>query len=176
MASRRFDTQPDDFGFLIRGADDAAVCSGRPSTCAVIDDAVVYAKMVGVDGLATLVQKLAEPFPGTAGTARLAPQGKLPPLFRALIAIQQAPGLKGGPLTLKELAFIIEANNDNRDREDDYYLTLLLMRALFAPNTLTAAERLWVASRQQALGAATKGGGAGIAVAAAAVLLAVLGK
>lgn len=176
MASRRFDTKPDDFGFLLREADDVAICAGRPSTCAVIDDAVVYAKMVGVDGLAALVQKLAEPFPGTAGTARLTPQGKLPPLFRALIAIQQAPGLKGGPLTVKELSFIIEANNDNRDREDDYYLTLLLMRALFAPNTLTAAERVWVASRQQALTTAQKTGGGGFFAVAAVAALALLGK
>jgi hypothetical protein len=173
MAAWTFSGTPDDFGFLTRNIDDVSFCKTHADTCAVIDDAVIYAKMVGQGGLNTLVAELAQPFPNTVPPI---PQGQLPAFYRALIGIQRMKTLAGRGPTLKELAYIIDAAADSRGREDDYYLTDVLVRSIVAPTTLSPEEKAWAAQRATALEGA-KSTGVGIYVAAAAgAVLAILGR
>jgi hypothetical protein len=143
-----------DFGLVVRGADDVTVCgqSGaydRTNLCKLVDDAIVYYRMQGGDTINALFAKMGSFPPGLPNM----PPGRIPEFYRIIAAMRFAQQLGGRALSLRELLFVVETGGEDRGREDDFYRTRTLVKAVLgAP--LNAAETQFMLPRQAALIAA----------------------
>lgn len=158
-------TGNNDFGLVQRGADDVAVCSesgafNRAEMCKLVDDAIVYYQMRGPDAMNALFAKMGSP---PASLPNM-PPGRLVEFYRIIAAIRFAQQIGGRALTLKELLFVVEAGAEDRGREDDFYRTRTLVKAVLkAP--LSPEEQAFIATVQTGLSRA-QGGGFAVALAA----------
>lgn len=151
--TQTFTTQ-DDFGLIDRGPDDVAVCqqSGsfdRTRLCKLVDDAIVYYRVQGGDVVNALFQQMGNPPARLPGM----PPGRIPEFYRILAAMRFSQQLGGRALTLREILFVIEANGDERDRDDDFYRTRTLVKAVMGL-PLTEPETTFMKPRLAALQAA----------------------
>lgn len=158
----------DDYGLVQRGSDDVAVCAAsgaynRSETCKLIDDAVVYVKQQGPQAVDALFQKMGNP---PAGLPNM-PPGRIPDFYRVLATMRFAQNMGGRALTLKELLFVIEAGGGDRDREDDFYRTRTLVKAVLKL-PLTPEEQAFMETVRAALEKAQGGGGIALPLALAA--------
>lgn len=157
-------TGTDDFGLVQRGSDDVAVCSAsgafnRAEMCKMVDDAIVFYRMQGPEAMNALFTKMGNP-PSSLPNM---PPGRLVEFYRIIAAMRFAQQLGSRALTLKELLFVVEAGAGDRGREDDFYRTRTLVKAVLkAP--LTPEEQAFVQTVQVGLSRA-QGGGLGAAVA-----------
>lgn len=160
-------TGVDDFGLVQRGPDDVAVCAAtgafdRTRLCKLIDNAVVYYKTQGPDAITAVFRDMGNFPPGLPNM----PPGRIPEFYRIIAAMRFAQEMGGRALTLKELLFVVEAGGGSeRGREDDYYRTRTLVKAVLKI-PLTPQEKAFIDTVQGGL-AAVGGGGT---LAAAAVL------
>lgn len=150
-----------DFGLVVRGSDDVTVCgqSGaydRTNLCKLVDDAIVYYRMQGGDAINELFKKMGSFPPGLPNM----PPGRIPEFYRIIAAMRFAQQLGQRPLTLRELLFVIETGGEDRGREDDFYRTRTLVKAVLG-SPLNAAETAFMAPRQAALQAARQAAAGG---------------
>lgn len=162
-------TDVNDFGLVTREADDVAVCSGggaydRAALCKLVDDAVVYYQKQGQAAVGELFRKMGQYPPGLPNM----PPGRIPEFYRAIAAMRFSQELGGRALTLREMLFVLESIGGERNREDDYYATRTLVKAVMNL-PLSPQEQSFIAERGGALAAsqqaAAKPGGLGPVVA-----------
>jgi len=152
-----------DYGLVVRGSDDVTVCGAagaydRSNLCKLVDDAVVYYRMQGGDAINALFTKMGSFPPGLPNM----PPGRIPEFYRIIAAMRFAQQLGGRPLSLRELLFVVETGGEDRGREDDFYRTRTLVKAVLgAP--LNQAEAAFMVPRQAALRAARQAAADGVA-------------
>lgn len=171
-------TGKEDFGFVSR-IDEEKVCTGMNSVyCQIIDDASVYFKVMPEDVKASVYAAAVEDSPAFPGY----PTGRIPALYRAIVAQRRFANLTGKPPTLEQLIRVL-STVDGAAREgarvDDAWSTNTLIR-YFTKMPLSPEEQGFIDA--QAGGgtygdkktAAAAGGGMGMLLVAAAVIGAAL--
>ena len=149
----------DDFGVISRG-DDVALCDPsaagplrRDVTCKVIDDAIVYSQLLSQGQQAELLADIARAPPGFGNI----PAGKVPLFYRVILANSLFKSTAGRAPTLEELLFVLEAVEAQlRDRDDDFYTTSLLVKAVTG-NPLAPQEQAYVNTVSVALDRVKRG-------------------
>ena len=151
----------DDFGVISRG-NDVALCDPsaagplrRDVTCKVIDDAIVYSQLLSQGEQAELLADIARVPPGFKDI----PAGKVPLFYRVILANSLFRSTAGRAPTLEELLFVLEAVEAQlRDRDDDFYTTSLLVKAVTG-NPLAPQEEAYVNTVSTALDRVKRGEG-----------------
>lgn len=138
-------TTADDFGIVSRGPNDVAICAPaaagafqRDELCRIVDDAVVYMRSLGKEGVDAVFTKLASPPPLFDNPPM--PSGRIPVFYRVVVATREFQRYAQRPITLPELLFILEAVEVPRNRDDDFWTTSTLAKAL-SGNVLSPEEK-----------------------------------